>query len=191
MLIVKSCKLLNNKNKTILYFIHIQGSCGCGCPDDVTTTLEPPTPRHMTVAFHASLQDKRQTEVGIELITFDCIVTNIGGLLDQNENGNDAIFTIPTSGIYYFEATSIADGNGATPLELYLNDNVVLATGRSDPLSVGPYPIGTNHVILALQEGDQLDLNIKARVPGILPGIFITFSSPSDITFSAYLIAPL
>lgn len=104
---------------------------------------------------------------------------------------SDALFEIPVSGIYVFHASSTANGNGATPLILLRDDLPIMATGRSDDKAIGPYPHGTGHVVVALEQGETIKLVVEAVNRGFLGGIFNKFSSPSDIEFSAYLLYPL
>lgn len=154
----------------------------------VITTTE--TIRQSVVAFSASAKGILRTKTYLEQVVFDRIITDHGNFLATHDS-NRAVFRSPVSGIYMFHATSVADGNGATPLVLIHNDREILVTGRSDAHSTGPYPIGVGHALVELEAGDELSLFIKPRMNNVLGVIFNKFSSPSDVKFSAFLVQQL
>ena len=47
--------------------------------------------------------------------------------MNETETPTAAVFTAPVEGVYLFMATSIADGNGATPLVIFHNKTEVVA----------------------------------------------------------------
>ncbi len=98
------------------------------------------------------------------------------------------VFRAPVNGIYYFEATSVADGNGATPLFIYKNGDKVAETGRLNHDTVGAFPLGNGHVVLDLAYGDTVTLFADEERGGIIGGIFDAFNSPSDVTFTGFLV---
>ena len=152
-----------------MYYI---GSCGCNA-----RCLR-------TIAFSANASNVLQSSDSWEDLTLDHVISNIGEGLDSNI----AKFTAPLPGAYVFHASSIANGNGASPLMLLHNGQVVMTTGRSDS-SVGPYPFGSNQVILYLKEDDVVELKVKPREGGFIKDIFNSFSSESDISFAGYRLA--
>ena len=145
-------------------------------------------------AFSATATNIRQTKRYMETINFDKIIMSIGeNFLANTDPSCDkkAHFIVRKSGLYMFHAKSVARGNWAAPLTLIHNDREILRTGRDDSVTVSPYPIGTGHALVALQEGDELDLNIEPY-PDSLKGLILNkFTSPSDIKFSAFMVQPL
>jgi len=142
------------------------------------------------VAFSASAQDVQQSSEEWETVLLDTVNSNLGEGLNTSEPNVPALFKAPVGGLYTFQASVRADGIGATPLFLFHNGTQVIGTGRSDVSAVGPYPIGHNHVILHLQAADTVSLKIKPKIDGFF-SIANNFRSPSDVTFSGYMLSPL
>lgn len=117
-------------------------------------------------------------------MTFDRLTLNIGGGI----RSSNTQFTAPVNGVYLFHAVSIGNGNSAAPLVLYRNDTAVMTSGRTDSDAMGMYPIGANDIILELDAGDDVTLQVKPRPGGFMSGVIDLFSSPSDVTFSGFLL---
>ena len=190
---------------TICFVSVIAGECGCDgaagsmttdamtTDDDTMTTqgASGPSSSAVAVAFHGVLSNKRQTSIIRETVIFESIVTDVGGLFVGSAFGQTANFVVPHSGLYAFQATSRANGAMATPLQLLVNGAVVMETGRSDVNILASYPLATNQAVLSLAQGDLVDLYITPKGFSLITGVFNQPSSPSDISFSAHLIAPL
>ena len=131
----------------------------------------------------------QQREEYLEDIPLETVVVKINTVEDTWIFNLDVFnFTAPVNGAYYFQVTSIANGNGATPLMLFHNDNLVLRTSRSDEDAIGTYPIGSNSVTLVLGKDEVVSLMVQPKRSGVIGDIFNTFSSPSDVSFSGSLL---
>ena len=108
---------------------------------------------------------------------------NLGGAFNQS-NGK---MTARVSGTYYFSCTSIADGSGATPCELFKNADKIFTTSRDED-ATGPYPIGTNQALVKLVFGDTVEFKVTPKKGGFWGSISNKFKSPSDITINGYLV---
>jgi hypothetical protein len=135
-----------------------------------------------TVAFAANAFDVQQDSSDISNVEMDGIATNIGDALD-----GDGSFSAPIGGVYFFQVSARANGNGAAPLLLFRGNDVVLSTGRSNEDSVGPYPTGTDAVLLRMDAGDSVQLKVKARKTGFFSSLFSSITSSStDVSFVGY-----
>ena len=142
------------------------------------------------MAFHGVVYNKRQVLTSPEVLTFDEIVTNEGEFFSGDADETSASFNIKQNGVYSFHVTSRANGNAATPVELYLNNStLVMESGRTNEFAVSDFPIGTNQAVMYLEAGDMLTLQIKARPSGTFHNMFTHFTSWSDISFSAFKVA--
>ncbi|ELU09672.1 hypothetical protein CAPTEDRAFT_226148 [Capitella teleta] len=120
-----------------------------------------------------------------ELIRFTLTTSNIGGGFETSGK-----FIAPLGGAYFFHVTARANGNGATPLLLFQGNNIVMLTGRNDADAVGPYPVGTNSILVELEAGESVQLKIKPKKSGFFSNIINSVtSSPTDITFVGHRIA--
>ena len=61
-------------------------------------------------------------------ITYDSLLLNDGAGIDQ-ETG---VFTTPISGVYSLSVNVVADGVGATPTVLFLNEEQIATSGRKN-----------------------------------------------------------
>ena len=75
---------------------------------------------------------------------------------------------------------------------LHNNDTVVMEIGPRFGKSVS-LPVCTNHVVLYLVSGDTMQLLVPARQEstddGDQSGSFNKFTSPSDVTLTAFFVA--
>ncbi|ELU07951.1 hypothetical protein CAPTEDRAFT_207262 [Capitella teleta] len=139
------------------------------------------------VAFSANAFDVEQESEDAITVGFPTSSTtsNIGGGLHAT-----GVFTAPMSGAYFFHVTTRANGNGATPLLFYKGNDVIMITGRSDVDAVGPYPVGTNSMLVELMAGESVQLKIKPKKSGFFSSIISDVtSSPTDVTFVGYRVA--
>ena len=143
----------------------------------------------MVVVFTVTASDVEPSDVYTD-VRIQGVITNIttsggapalGGLHPEIMT-----FTVPFDGLYSFHVTSIANGNGASPMVLFRNGEQIMTTARSDKSAVGAYPLGTNHVILGLVRGDLVSL--KTRPHNSFFSSFLGFYSPSDVTFTGQLV---
>eukprot|EP00918_Siedleckia_nematoides_P069484 GHVU01151556.1.p1 GENE.GHVU01151556.1~~GHVU01151556.1.p1 ORF type:complete len:385 (+),score=12.34 GHVU01151556.1:105-1259(+) len=111
------------------------------------------------------------------------IHVNLGGAYNQDSGK----LTIRVPGTYYFSCVSIADGSGATPCELFKNNDKIFTTSRDED-ATGPYPIGTNQALVQLTFGDTVEFKIPPKKGGFWGSISNKFKSPSDITVNGYLV---
>ena len=131
-----------------------------------------------------------QTSDYYQHVAITSVITNITNLgLGISRDHMD--FRTPVGGVYVFDVTSIANGNGAVPLVLLRGrDEVILTTGRTNKHATGLYPIGTAHVALLLEKDDTVSVVIREKRSGFFWGL-INLYSPSDVTFSGFLLTSL
>ena len=99
----------------------------CSCNEGGNDTLAPPSSSDK-VAFTATAFDVQQNSTEGVNITYDSLLLNDGGGIDQ-ETG---VFTTPISGIYSLSVNVVADGDGATPTVLFLNEEQIATSGRKN-----------------------------------------------------------
>lgn len=134
-----------------------------------------------TVAFAARAS---KVHAGSDL-RFTDISSNIGGGFDGTGQ-----FTAPVGGAYFFHVTARANGNTATSFQLYKGSDVILNTGRSDASSTALYPVGSNMVVVGLQAGDAVQLQVEPQKEGggFFSSLFSSSTSETDVTFDGFKI---
>ena len=84
---------------------------------------------------------------------------------------------------------SISEGSGAAPISLFVDDQEMAHTARADKTAVGPYPIGTNTILLPLVSGNKVCLKIQPRPSNLWGDIVNLFRSSSQVIIEGLLIA--
>ena len=82
----------------------------------------------------------------------------------------------------------ISQGNGAAPIAIFLDDQEVATTARMDKSAVGPYPLGTNTVLLPLAKGNEICLKVQPRPSNLWGDIVNLFRSPSQVNIEGHLV---
>jgi hypothetical protein len=142
------------------------------------------------VSFTVTASEIEQTSDYYQHVPIQAVIantTNIGNAISAEYMD----FTAPKDGIYVFHVTSIANGNGAVPLVLLRDSTeIIVMTGRSDESATGVYPIGNAHTTLELLQGQHVSVVIREKRQGFFWGL-VDIYSPSDVTFSGFLLSPL
>ena len=132
-----------------------------------------------------------EVEPDDKVVEIHRVITNVSHVTYNGYWGglsaSQMVFVAPLGGAYSFHVTSIANGNGASPIVLFLNDDLVLSTARTDEDAFGVYPLGSLHITLALERGDTVTL--KARPYKSYVASLLSYYSPSDVIFTGFLVS--
>ena len=90
-------------------------------------------------------------------------------------------------GLYIFSVTVIAEGDSATPVELFLNRVSIGSSGRRSSQSTGSYPTGSINLNLVLNKDDVISVMARPLNNGIVGFVTGLVSDPSDVIFTGYL----
>ena len=136
------------------------------------------------VAFFGRSSATYQISPEYQTVILDEIHTNLGCALRVNGSVAPAVFTALIRGAYSFQVVTRSDDYDVVPTTLLRGTQEVMTTG-------GHGHVGTNVVVLALDVGEVVTLNVSPATPGLLQrltgGLFSSGAPVSEVSFTGYL----